>query len=473
MTLPPNALWELKKDADIETIPRSPTPFYVLAKEGVYLRKATALGFGTIKIDGMPKSLGAVGYPKGYFEWDAPVIPAVICAQIVDFFRRIWDKHKAEAEVILTATYEMIDGYPKIKDYRVFIPTQKVSGGGVQSVYEPTHIDSKKYLIIGTMHSHCNFSAYHSGTDTGDAQGMDGLHLTIGYVDKADPQVASMVSVNGMHIDYKPEVVADFSDLDAGTAPAWWDNYVQPTKDLATNHRPAGWSNFDKYKAPLPATPNYGTHGGNYGGGNGSGYGHGGGYYGGGGGYNANNWAARPPAGNTPILPPVTKPGTVGTKTLKQIRDEQDAKKALLPADTKGDYTAESRRDYTQAQWNALMDEAESAYWEDNIEAQLRNLIFDNGLLTDDDVDDLAKNKVNSESFLRVLMLHKLRASRNVLQFLGVDVEVTVKNVLRTPEGNLGTKLEATNKRPSATNGRRAKKGVTTNAKRNSRRNRF
>lgn len=38
------------------------------------------------------------------------------------------------------------------------------------------------FRIYGTIHSHCNFNAYHSGVDDADEIDFDGLHITIGNV---------------------------------------------------------------------------------------------------------------------------------------------------------------------------------------------------------------------------------------------------------------------------------------------------
>lgn len=204
-----------------DNIPRGKNPFYVLYQEGMFLHVKSDLGTALVKVTKMPSHLKSLG-AAGYFEWDASRIPSNICSQIVDFFRNVYDEHKTEAGVILLMNYET-------KEWSVFVPTQKVSGTSVDYVYEPSEIP-EKHMVVGTMHSHCNFSAFHSGTDKHDADGMNGVHLTIGHLDREEPEIVSMVSWNGTEFTYKPEQVADFSNLEEAKAPAEWYANIIPSK---------------------------------------------------------------------------------------------------------------------------------------------------------------------------------------------------------------------------------------------------
>lgn len=403
--LPINAIWELPKTYEWDDIPKNPNPFFLLAQEGPFLRKPTALGFGTILMDGMPRKLGKLGYEKGVFEHYAPRVPAELCSQIYDFFLRIWNKHRAEAEVILTARVELDeDRLPRIKEWRVFIPTQKVSGGGVESVYDPSHI-AKGYQVVGTVHSHCNFGAYHSSTDTNDARGMDGLHMTIGHVDSR-PEVACMIAVNGLQVKYDWKDVADFSNLRAATAPTWWDNYVIPSKDVRSEKAPVGMANFDKFKAT-----GYGNSGRSF-------------YAWGDDGYYYKSSKTDYKAGST--------------KTLADLRaeDEKSENKALLPADTqslkeKDVQSTDSRQTDgdSEAMYEEWIRQNTKGYWEDGLSQELHSLLFDNELLSDSDIDLLAdqKSEEAAQGQLRLILLRKLRNTTDTLKLLGVEVDLSLK----------------------------------------------
>lgn len=204
-----------------EELPDTTTPYYVVAKEGTFIHRKVAFGRGVFRHTKTPKKLQPVGNYTGMFLFDTQhTIPAEVVKPIVAFFRRIWNTHKTEAEVILTQHRET-------GQYRVYIPFQSVSTGHVHSIYDPTTIDPM-YLVVGTMHSHCNFSAFHSSTDEGDARDMDGMHFTVGHIDRDVPEVAAMVAINGTFVHYKDyETLADFSTVSFDDmAPEWWDRYV-------------------------------------------------------------------------------------------------------------------------------------------------------------------------------------------------------------------------------------------------------
>jgi len=210
-----------------DEMPDSPTPYYVIAQNGTFIHRRTAQGHGITRSSKQPPRLTKLE-PIG-FTFDGEPIPASIYAQAVDFFTRIYDAHHTEAEVLITQNQET-------KAYRLFVPTQRVSHGGVYSIYDPRHI-APGHLVVGTFHSHCDFSPYHSSTDEGDARDMDGIHGTIGFLkSKERPEMALMYALNKtfFHFQIAPneagiptyDKVVDMTDLTAGTAPAWWDQYV-------------------------------------------------------------------------------------------------------------------------------------------------------------------------------------------------------------------------------------------------------
>lgn len=196
------------------------SPYYVIANEGTFLYRATQIGTLLLKQKDPPASLGKLGYKDGVFNWTGEKIPRHIFEQATDFFRRIYGKHGTEAEVLITM-------HNDTKEFRLFVPLQRINGSGVKSIYEPSHID-RNYTIVGTIHSHCHFSAFHSGTDSNDASDMDGVHLTIGMLQNEPPEIVAMVAMNGVEFHYKdPRDIADLNFTGA-TAPDWWDQYVYP-----------------------------------------------------------------------------------------------------------------------------------------------------------------------------------------------------------------------------------------------------
>ena len=182
-------------------LPDVPNPYYVYADEGMFLHRRNVLGRGLVKHSKRPAKLQKVGNWRGSFMYDAEPLTANIYAQAVAFFRRNWETHKTESEVIITQHRET-------KAFKLYVPTQRVSHGGVYSIYDPKTID-RAYLVVGTIHSHPG-SAFHSSTDESDARDMDGMHLTVGYLDRDEPEVAAMVALNGTFFHFKnPADLAD------------------------------------------------------------------------------------------------------------------------------------------------------------------------------------------------------------------------------------------------------------------------
>lgn len=156
-------------------------------------------------------------YKRGFVymlgsRWKDFSFPVEKFRYVMKYFQQIYDAHKTEAAVLLMVNMTT-------KQWEVaFVPQLDCSGGGVNYVVpqpslEDVPADSKKrryyeaifndpeakalmvraneeyqklinsgYVLYGTIHSHCNFSAFHSGTDDADETAFDGLHITIGNV---------------------------------------------------------------------------------------------------------------------------------------------------------------------------------------------------------------------------------------------------------------------------------------------------
>jgi len=235
------ALLKLGQDG-WDGVPDGPDPFYFGAKDGLFLHRRGLLGRGIARVETWPEFFPKVGTSTGMFWWEAPPIPAVIMSHVVTFFERIYAYQHTEAMVLLCMNQDT-------KEWRAFIPTQLVSHGGVNYVFDPTHI-ALPWVLVGTIHSHCDFGAGHSGTDTKDAEGFDGFHATIGMIKRETPQIVAMVAMNKRLIHYQESqfpLLFDFSEVKKHQAPAWWDRYVEDTK---TGTKPIGYELYKKFNKP-------------------------------------------------------------------------------------------------------------------------------------------------------------------------------------------------------------------------------
>jgi PRTRC genetic system protein A len=160
---------------------------YIIGKDGIYLKKKLGMVESLIKVD----NISILQPVEQYGKIHLPKIPGKLMAKVVGFFREAYDKYSGEAASILYFN-------EKTKQYKVVIPEQKVSGAAVD--YE-VDLEEKmpNFRLVGTIHSHANFGAFHSGTDSADEKNFDGLHITVGNVKGSNGSfsLSTSIVING------------------------------------------------------------------------------------------------------------------------------------------------------------------------------------------------------------------------------------------------------------------------------------
>lgn len=385
---PPPVYGEIKsndfvklKRAGLENAPDAEVPFWLIAGEGLFLHRRSILGRGITHRKYLPKFLPELGYKLGYFHYERDNIPEELCSQIVNFFRDVWNEHKTEAEVILLMNYET-------KEWAIHVPRQKVSGTSVESALDPNDIP-EKYQIVGTMHSHCDFNAFHSGTDISDAEDMDGVHFTIGYLDKEEPQIVSMVMQDGIKFDYKPEQLGDFGSLEFPAPAEWMERIFTWQSEIAEADKEI----FEKYgkkrthtttqpHKPSTNLPAYGTPSYPYGGLHG---------------WDEDFWEAYQE----------NRYSWYGNK------DQEDAKKESSDDDIK-----------KKASLNA-------PFWEDYLDNDLLDEIILSDIVTDNDMDEACAKPGQAQdiNYWRGVFLMKIATSVNILYKMGMEVNYSARLV--------------------------------------------
>jgi hypothetical protein len=205
-------------------------PYIVATKKGYYVYRD--FHFGRVLVPTSEAPLTPEGEPTLWHNFDEQRIPHEIIGQAFSFFKTIYEKRKSEAMVDITWSPD--------RGYRLFVPPQRATGGGVKATRTPEHYRGH---VVGTIHSHCNFNAFHSPTDTHDADGHDGLHITIGDVLKDQPTIAIMISVASKRWNFKLDEISD-GPLKLIPHPEWWERYVndpEPTSTTQTWNKQEGW----------------------------------------------------------------------------------------------------------------------------------------------------------------------------------------------------------------------------------------
>lgn len=169
--------------------------YFVIAGNGTFFHKENNLLKGLIKVTAVP-DLEEV---TPYGEIKLPKIPFSLAYMVKQFFEEVWREHKSEAAVLLHYSYA--DGY------YISAPKQKVSGASVKYDRDDRFSDSKgnQYICVGTIHSHCDFSAFHSGVDTADEADFDGIHLTFGHVNQDKFSIASSIALSNNRFKIDPK----------------------------------------------------------------------------------------------------------------------------------------------------------------------------------------------------------------------------------------------------------------------------
>lgn len=187
-------MYPIIKFTRYEDLPTEGT-FFVLAGNGMFLLKNSgickcitpiSLEEVCISIDPITEEM------QQNMEVNLPKIPAKTVWKVKEFFRLVVEKYRAESEINLYYN-------PETQDYKIHVPDQTVSHGSVNYRRIPTmHLpEMDGYRRVGTIHSHCDFGAFHSGTDVHDEADTDGLHVTFGHNHKDEFTITSSIVING------------------------------------------------------------------------------------------------------------------------------------------------------------------------------------------------------------------------------------------------------------------------------------
>ncbi|MBI2475385.1 hypothetical protein HYV69_03100 [Candidatus Uhrbacteria bacterium] len=176
-----------------ESIPDGPAVI-IIAKNGKFLLKR--LGIVEAAVPYTDQISGLAEY-ETWAELNVEKIPFEIFIQVFHFMRTIYNNKKTECNVILFY-------HQKEKQWAVVVPPQIVSHSSVH--YQDGIAGAKDgWIKVGTLHSHCDFSAGHSGGDHRDEEHFDGIHITLGHVDKDEPTLSVSLVVNGMRFMKTPQ----------------------------------------------------------------------------------------------------------------------------------------------------------------------------------------------------------------------------------------------------------------------------
>lgn len=164
--------------------------FYIIAKEGVYLKKKLGVMESLAPVDNISILESVTTMAKMHIT----KIPGKWIAKVVGFFQEVYKEYRSEAIVLLFYNEET-------GKYKIIPPVQKVAGATCD--YDKG-LTIEGMTMIGTIHSHGNMSAFHSGVDDDDEKHFDGLHITLGDLDEDYPSISSSIVANGFRVMVDP-----------------------------------------------------------------------------------------------------------------------------------------------------------------------------------------------------------------------------------------------------------------------------
>lgn len=218
---------------------------FVIAKGGVYRRRETELFSSCTPATAIPQALKEqevyLHLNEGF-----PQMPVADLQKVAGFFLEVFNVYKSEAIVILvrnkqTGAIEII--CPK-QYITVWKTGNSYSSGSMSVKYDMPEIDHDKYTYFGDIHSHCDFSAYASGTDTHDEEYRDGVHMVLGKITQTEPDFHCEFAVDGMRFLVRYNLVVDgkYGQTDMNFPKEWMKTITLKESSYQTNYKFKGWT---------------------------------------------------------------------------------------------------------------------------------------------------------------------------------------------------------------------------------------
>ncbi len=133
---------------------------------------------------------------KADFNWTGKKIPDAVWHQVLMFFKWTQDTEKSESQVRLFVHPEhgwMAWAFPQKGG--TSMTTKEIDNP--DAVTQRAEKIPEGYKAFGTVHHHCTMSAFQSGTDLADEKNVDGLHITVGHLDKPQWDIHCRLYVKG------------------------------------------------------------------------------------------------------------------------------------------------------------------------------------------------------------------------------------------------------------------------------------
>jgi hypothetical protein len=170
-------------------------PAFVVARDGLYLRKQSLLGLSQTKVE----RVAHLPAGKPFLDYRLPKLPSELMGQVVGFFRAVYDRQQTEALVLLLWQDD---------HFELLVPRQTATSVSVRHKLDSSSLPAGSRLV-GTIHSHGAFSAFASATDEDDEADLDGLHVVVGDLLRRRPSFSAALVVDGYRFGVRQSQVLE------------------------------------------------------------------------------------------------------------------------------------------------------------------------------------------------------------------------------------------------------------------------
>ncbi len=182
--------------------------YYVVASNGIFIHKS-GIFQSLVKVENIPFIESITPDISPNF----PPIPQNLANKVRLFFKKVYEEYRTEANVLIYIN-------PETKQFRIHVPNQQVARNFVsyeKKLSPKDALELNGFLCIGTIHSHCDFEAFHSGVDIDDEKHFDGLHVTFGNNQKDVITIAASLVSNNYRKAISPcDIIEGITSVDGG-----------------------------------------------------------------------------------------------------------------------------------------------------------------------------------------------------------------------------------------------------------------